>query len=390
MRINFSLNGLYNKNLNPAVVKSTGSPAMVVNYSSIPSTDTFEKSSNISFKASESTKSMLKDLAAAGGAVALVAVPTVAAIAVTRNEHPEDIFLPDGTYFGNVRDFKVNDEAAKNAGIDFSKDRFTFRDPVNGVFKNPEKGIDINFTQGKYIDPENGIFLDKSTGMSAVYNNGHFDPVAIPNVSFEGYYDPSAPVFIPKHYPQTLPREEFINEYGMPPEEYYNNIRPSSPEIGFTPIDRRSVLEKIQDWFNDKSPDKTDYWGREVVSIKDRAGNIHEVPLSDKLSDIIHDRKMSYEDVQNFITYQAEHPVAGYISEHTPQYMSDYNLAGRPHMDDFIANADSHYNNTSSDLSSHSDSYETNSSDSTDGSSGDGFSLDGTDGSGLDDFSGML
>ena len=99
---------------------------------------------------------------------------------------------------------------------------------------------------------------------------------------------------------------------------------------------------------------------------------------------------MSYEDVQNFITYQAEHPVAGYISEHAPQYLSDYNLVERPHMDDFIANADSHYNNTSSDLSSHSDSYETNSADSTDSSSGDGFSLDGTDGSGLDDFSGML
>ncbi len=388
MKINFTLNGLYNNTINRNFSKKADTYAL--NYTSSPVTDTFEKNTNVSFKAGISKRDMLNNVLAGGGIAALAAIPVVSAIAFTKHQNPEEIFLSDGTYLGHVNDFKADDEAAHNAGIDLSNDRFTFKDPINGVFKNPEKGIDINFTQGKYIDPENGIFMDKSTGMSAVYNDGHFDPVAIPDVNFTGYYDPSAPVFIPKQYPLTIPREEFIKEHGMPPEEFYNNIRPDSPEIGFTPIDRRSVFEKVMDWFNDESPNKGDYWGREVIKVKDHAGNPHDVPLSDELSDIIHDRHMSYEDVQKFITYQAENPIEGYIRENAPQYLSDYNLINKPHMDDFLAEASSHHNDTSyADTVSHSDSGDNSSFEGNDGD-GDSFDAGGFDGNGFDDFSGMI
>ena len=348
MKINFTLNGLYNNTINRNFSKKADTYAL--NYTSSPVTDTFEKNTNVSFKAGISKRDMLNNVLAGGGIAALAAIPVVSAIAFTKHQNPEEIFLSDGTYLGHVNDFKADDEAAHNAGIDLSNDRFTFKDPINGVFKNPEKGIDINFTQGKYIDPENGIFMDKSTGMSAVYNDGHFDPVAIPDVNFTGYYDPSAPVFIPKQYP----------------------------------------FEKVMDWFNDESPNKGDYWGREVIKVKDHAGNPHDVPLSDELSDIIHDRHMSYEDVQKFITYQAENPIEGYIRENAPQYLSDYNLINKPHMDDFLAEASSHHNDTSyADTVSHSDSGDNSSFEGNDGD-GDSFDAGGFDGNGFDDFSGMI
>ena len=338
MKINFALNGIQHTQM-----KKRNFAQNSLNYVSSPACDTFVKSSNVSFKAAEKS-SRLNDVLAVGGAVTLAAIPTIVAVAVAKKQNTDDIFLSDGTYLGNVNDFKADAQAAKEAGIDLSKERFTFQDPINGVFKNPDKGIDINFTQGKYIDPENGIFMDKETGMSAVYNNGHFDPVAVPDVSFRGFYDPTC-VSMPQQYPLSIPREEFINEHNQTPEDFYNNVRPSHPEYGFTPIDRRSIYEKAKDWVTGKEPNDTDFWGREVVDVKDATGNIHRVPLDDKLSDIIHDRHMSYEDVQHFITYQAEHPIAGYIAENTPQHLSDYNFDPGS-MKDFIANASIHHDSS--------------------------------------------
>lgn len=326
-----------------SIKHNTTKNATPLNFSSSPMQDTFEKSTPPSFKASGSEKtSMLEGVLAVGGAAALLAIPTLSAIAFVKKQNPQDIFLPDGTYYGNVRDLQVDSHAAKQAGIDLSQDRFTFKDPINGVFKNPHKGVDINFTSGKYVDPENGIFIDKEQGISAVYNNGHFDPVAIPDVSFEGFYDPTC-VSMPRRYVPTIPREQFIQDHdGLSPEEYYNFERPSEPLYGFTPIDRRSVMEKVKDWFNDTAPNKTDFWGREVYNVKDAVGNVHQVPVDDKLSDIIHSRHMSYEDVQHFITYQAEHPIAGYITKNLSENIAHFNLHPTG-MDDFMAQAAAHH-----------------------------------------------
>lgn len=315
----------------------------VSSFNSTPLKDTFERSnSNVSFG---KDNDFLGDVAAFALVAAVLSVPTLCAISMAKHP-PKDIFLSDGTYIGNVNDMRsgIDTEVAKESGIDLSDDRFLFKDPINGVFKNPEKGIDINFTSGKYVDPENGIFIDPEAGVSAVYNNGHFDPVVIPNIVFKGHFDPSMPSGGPHFYtPAYQSREDFIKEHdGQTPEEFYDGIEQRDPRLGFLPIDRRSLWQKGVDWFkNTDSMPEHDYWGREIVNVQDSAGIIHKVPLSDKLSEIMHDRHMSYEDVQEFITYQAENPIAGYIAKNMPQNLHNFNFDAA-NVEEFVSQAEAH------------------------------------------------
>lgn len=316
----------------------------VSKFNSTPLKDTFERSnSNVSF--GKDDDDFWGNVAGAAMLAAALSVPVLCAISMAKHQ-PDDIFLSDGTYVGNVNDMRsgIDSEAAKESGIDLSDDRFQYKDPINGVFKNPEKGIDINFTSGKYVDPENGIFIDPDAGVSAIYSNGHFDPIAMPDIAFRGFYNPATASGGPRFYtPAYQSREDFIKEHdGQTPEDFYDGVKPSEPYMGFLPIDRRSLWQKGVDWFKNRDGmPEHDAWGREVINVQDSAGIVHKVPLSDKLSEIMHDRHMSYEDVQEFITYQAEHPIAGYIAKNMPQEFHNFNLDAT-NVEEFVSQAEVH------------------------------------------------
>jgi hypothetical protein len=299
--------------------------------STAPMQDSFEKSQNISFKGKDDD-----DWSGLGALAILIGLPILSSILAAKNTDPEYIFAYDGTYLGKVSDWKMDEEAAKDAGIDLSNDRFAYSDPQNGVFTNPETGIDINFKAGRYIDPEKGIFIDKETGMSAYYEGGKFHPMEMQNVNFKGFVTPGVGggFGTPSnaHVKYTYSREEFIEKFGTTPEEHYGGELPEKT-LRFEPIDRRGLGEKVSDFFRPHKPDTKEFdaWGREVVTVHDAAGNAHRVPLDDKMSEIIKDHNLSYEDVQHMITYTSKHAVAGYIAQHNPELIDKFDLEVGPY-----------------------------------------------------------
>ena len=112
--------------------------------------DVFVKSNEVSFKSSE----VKQDVGIALTAGTIFLAPLLIGLALATHQHPEDIFTYDGQYLGSVDKLYVNKQEAEKLGIDLNPERFKgpncFADPINGIYKNEEKGIDIDLKAGKY------------------------------------------------------------------------------------------------------------------------------------------------------------------------------------------------------------------------------------------------
>ena len=311
--------------------------------------DVFVKnSSNLSFKASngdddDDTWTALAILTSCVGG-------TILLNSILKATTPESdyIFSYNGSLLGRKSVFQKEakfKEMLNDSGIDMSSDRFTYADPINGIYRNPGKGIDINLLKEKYVDPENGIYIDKEQGVSAIFKDNEFKPIVMRgNPTFEGSsmsnWSSRPPYPIYKH----IDRDDFIEQYGKAPEdmdnfrEVYKDYR-GYDGFKFHPTERRNFVEKIYDYLTERDEGFThDHWGREVVTVKDFLGREHKVPLDDQISDMIDKHNLRYEDVQYFTTYMAKNPIQGYIKDIPLSEIQEYAI-NRTSLSEFLAEA---------------------------------------------------
>lgn len=316
--------------------------------------DRFERNTNISFgnqtvKTKNAKWEKFTDgLAVAGfvGSPFLISLGLSSALAKLQN--PEDIFLSDGTYLGNVNDmsFKTNNVhvdgddgifQVKSLGIDINPNRFDIVDPQRGIYKSFENGIDINLLENKYIDPENGIFIDPDNGISAVLNaQGKLQNITLPDFSFGNAMPHWAYKYAGSGSSSTeyYTRAEFIENYGTTPENYTDlhdgstvgkEIFIDNKIIKIIPDDNRSLSDKIID-FLEPGPDvkydwrKTyDVFGREIISFKD--GNVYrEVPINDNMREIIEKYDLNQEKITELVKFVDNIKLKQYIESEYPDY----------------------------------------------------------------------
>lgn len=339
--------------------------------------DVFVKSNEISFKSSE----VKKDVGVALTVGTAFLAPLLIGLSLAKHQQPEDIFTYDGQYLGSVDKVYVNKQEAEKLGIDLNPERFKgpncFADPINGIYKNEEKGIDIDLKAGKYIDIEKGIFVQPESQTSVIFTGGDAVPVLLPlpNPSFSGASVINGPGVSSGPMRVKSSREEYVKTHdGKGPEEsdnapwtYYKieDIKTyadvdimtqalfehigMSIHNGYYPSDRRSIGEKFFDALSFKCPQDDyihDYWGRDIVRVNDALGNPHYVALNEDLSQRVHDEHISYETVQAFVSHCAEHPIKTYISEN---YLNDLNNMHslNPSMEDFLDNLRDMHNDDS-------------------------------------------
>ena len=328
--------------------------------------DVFVKSNEVSFKSSE----VKKDVGVALTVGTAFLAPLLIGLSLAKHQQPEDIFTYDGQYLGSVDKVYVNKQEAEKLGIDLNPERFKgpncFADPINGIYKNEEKGIDIDLKAGKYIDIEKGIFVQPESQTSVIFTGGDAVPVLLPspNPSFSGASVINGPGVSSGPMRVKSSREEYVKTHdGKGPEESdnapwtYDKIEDiktyadvnlieealfehmgMSIHNGYYPSDRRSIGEKFFDALSFKSPQDDyihDYWGRDIVRVNDALGNPHYVALNEDLSQRVHDEHISYETVQAFVSHCAEHPIKTYISEN---YLNDLNNMHslNPSMENFL------------------------------------------------------
>lgn len=339
--------------------------------------DVFVKSNEISFKSSE----VKKDVGVALTVGTAFLAPLLIGLSLAKHQQPEDIFTYDGQYLGSVDKVYVNKQEAEKLGIDLNPERFKgpncFADPINGIYKNEEKGIDIDLKAGKYIDIEKGIFVQPESQTSVIFTGGDAVPVLLPlpNPSFSGASVINGPGVSSGPMRVKSSREEYVKTHdGKGPEESdnapwtYDKIEDiktyadvdimtqalfehigMSIHNGYYPSDRRSIGEKFFDALSFKCPQDDyihDYWGRDIVRVNDALGNPHYVALNEDLSQRVHDEHISYETVQAFVSHCAEHPIKTYISEN---YLNDLNNMHslNPSMEDFLDNLRDMHNDDS-------------------------------------------
>ena len=339
--------------------------------------DVFVKSNEVSFKSSD----IKQDVGVALTVGTAFLAPLLIGLSLAKHQQPEDIFTYDGQYLGSADKLYVNKLEAEKLGIDLNPERFKgpdcFSDPINGIYKNEEKGIDIDLKAGKYIDMEKGIFVQPESQTSVIFTGGDVVPVILPSPvpSFSGASVingsgvSSEPMRIKSN------REEYVKTHdGKGPEEFDNapwtydkleDIKTyadvdiitsalfehmgSPVHNGYYPSDRRSIGEKFFDALSFKSPQDDyihDYWGRDIVKVNDALGKPHYVALSEDLAQRVHDEHISYETVQSFVSHCAEHPIKTYISEN---YLNDLNNMHslNPSMENFLDNLRNMHNDDS-------------------------------------------
>ena len=328
--------------------------------------DVFVKSNEVSFKSSE----VKKDVGVALTVGTAFLAPLLIGLSLAKHQQPEDIFTYDGQYLGSVDKVYVNKQEAEKLGIDLNPERFKgpncFADPINGIYKNEEKGIDIDLKAGKYIDIEKGIFVQPESQTSVIFTGGDAVPVLLPspNPSFSGASVINGPGVSSGPMRVKSSREEYVKTHdGKGPEESdnapwtYDKIEDiktyadvnlieealfehmgMSIHNGYYPSDRRSIGEKFFDALSFKCPQDDyihDYWGRDIVRVNDALGNPHYVALNEDLSQRVHDEHISYETVQAFVSHCAEHPIKTYISENYLNYLNNMHSLN-PSMENFL------------------------------------------------------
>ena len=334
--------------------------------------DTFVKINNISFKAKETNNdenNLLSNLAAIGVVAAPLLLSIAAATKLAKHQSTEDIFLPDGTYFMNTNEFKLDSKSiiadgddgifkVKGTGIDIDPKKYDYDvvDVENGIYRNNDGSVDIDLFNNKYIDKENGIFIDPDNKISAIEVNGHLETISIPT------FGSGAPIWNPgggiggsgypphREYPwYAQNRSEFIKTHdGKTPEEFFGDNAEQSDiasSLGYgkiKPDDYRSTFQKLKDFFTNNSQDsgydKTkiyDIFGNQIVKVEDNAGNIHTLSLNDEMTKLFHDKHIDEDTIVKITKFMNDNKLENYITHN----FSDYQNLIKPeytNMEDFL------------------------------------------------------
>ena len=302
--------------------------------------DVFVKSANnVSFKGtSDNDDNMtIADALITAGIVGAPLLLTIAsANYMAKHQNPEDIFTYDGTYIGNVNDFKVEtdkiqadaDEGifkVKDTGIDIDASKYDIADVSNGVYKNLDGSVDIDLLHNKYIDKMNGIFIDPDAKVSAIKVGDELINVNLPAFG-SGYptcpWDPrwndSFLIGSPDYYRHVdidITRSEYIDIFGCAPESDPHGIQCKGDVLP-----DRSLTERIQDFFNGNSKEKYDIFGRKFFEFSDMDGNTQKVALDEQTLDLLKEHHIKGEDIPAIANFINDLKLEQYIAHNYPDF----------------------------------------------------------------------
>jgi hypothetical protein len=261
--------------------------------------------------------------------------------------HPSSsglVFLSDGTYVNlsnlSAKSSNVTADAddgilqIKGTGIDIRPERFDYVDAGKGIYKNYDGSVDIDLLKHKFIDKANGIFVDPAHKISAVMHDGKLENIVVPDTSFGTSMDPR------DHYiSESLPitRANFMEKYGISPEEYKteHGFIPQSRTI--VPDDNRSLTEKLKDFFsghNSNNEKLHDIFGREIVSFTDKAGNMSHVALNEEMMEFVKDHHLNNDKISELINFADNIRLKEYLVNFEPHYAD---LVKTETMDEFVS-----------------------------------------------------
>lgn len=307
------------------------------------------------FKKVDKTSNMLEALQVVGFVGGAFALSLGLSMLLANGGDPNYIFLPDGTAFMNLKDQRLQSSnivadgddgifKMKNTPLKIDATKYDISQPEKGIYKNIDGSVDIDLLHNKYIDKQHGIFVDPEHNISAFINKeGKMQNLVIPdikdNVSFKQLPQESQK-WTGEHIeytPQAITRHDFIEKYGMPPEQYAAEHDGDTGYTEILPDDNRTSFEKLKDLFvNNGSDDKNyDIFGREIIKLEDNHGNISHVALDEKLQAIVEEYKFNENDISRIANFVDTLHLKDYLVKYEPNYTEFLEM---PHgtMDDFL------------------------------------------------------
>ena len=323
--------------------------------------DSFTKSAKeISFHGVEKknkTNDVLSDLAAIG----IIGAPFVLSIGagcyVMNKMNPEDIFLPDGTYFMSTEQMKTpvitadTDEGIlkiEGTPIDIDASKYDIADIEHGIFKNFDGSVDIDLANNKYIDMDKGVIIDPEHNLSFIKDaSGEIHNLVLPDLNSPNFEGASIGTVNPVHLRQT--REEYINQHHSKPEDDLSNIYSDNNRIPNSasdrvvdPDDNRNLAQKIMDFFNPFAPDSRvtnmydrsksyDVFGREILTISKPDGSISKVAIDEDLKAVLDKYHLKKDSLGEIADFFDKIKLKEYLLEYHPAQSFDFNV----HIDSF-------------------------------------------------------
>lgn len=343
------INSIKNKSYNPNISITSKNDLFVKNQNHI----SFVGNAEHTKKMKTNVVDALKTIGFVGSGFALT---LGTATLVAKNHNPEDIFLSDGTYFMNTKDMSFSSSKViadtddgifkiKGSGIDIKPNEIDYVDPAKGIYKNYDGSVDIDLLNNKYIDKSNGIFVDPENNLSAVLVNGELKSIVVPNLNFGSGYstnrnDPNGGYGYDREKEYEFQHSD-INRFQH--KAYYG----SNPEDGLVkhdgrilPNDNRTAFQKFQDFFtpNHEHYDVTknyDIFGREIIALKDKYGNISHATLDENMKEIINKYNLDEESINELANFAEKIKLNSYMAEFNPEFIKY--LPKTESIEDFIS-----------------------------------------------------
>lgn len=323
-----------------------------------------QKPDSVSFTSSQKSQykqNIIDKLLAIGFVGAPLIISVAAYKLMDKTQDPNQIFLPDGTFFMNTKDMTISSDnitadadlgllKIKNAGIDLDPDRFDFTCPEQGVYKNFDGSVDIDLLNNKYIDKQNGIFIDPEHKISAILSqDGTFHNIVLPDDASAVHFD-GASVSDNVFHKQNLTRSEYIEKFGHAPEDdpLYEELDALAAGSRITdPDDNRSYTQKIIDFFNPLTPDarynnlydkskQYDIFGREILTVHDISGTTR-VAVDENFVNTFSKSQFSDEEFGKLAQYYNEVNLKNYIIDYEPDFSK---FVETPHLEEFLSDTD--------------------------------------------------
>lgn len=295
---------------------------------------------NQGFKKVDKSSNVIESLQVIGFVGGAFALSLGVAMLLADGGDPNYVFLPDGTALMSLKDQRLQTSnivadgddgifKMKNTPINLDARNYDISQPEKGIYKNIDGSVDIDLMHNKYIDKEHGIFVDPEHNISAFINkDGKMQNLVIPDindkVSFQQLPQESQKWTAGhiEYIPQAITRHNFIEKYGMNPEQYAAEHDGKTGYVKILPDDNRTSFEKLKDFLlNNNDDDKNyDIFGREIIRLEDNYGNISHVALDENLQNFVKQHGFNEEDINKISNFVDTLHLKEYLVKYEPNY----------------------------------------------------------------------
>lgn len=201
----------------------------------------------------------------------------------------DNIFLSDGTYVCNVKDFQLESSKVfadaddgilkiKDSPIDIDASKVDYADPLRGIYKNFDGSVDIDLLHQKYIDTNNGIFVDVPNGISKIADNGQIKDMPLINFEGSSMSGPNHP-FPPYHLDSDIMNDGLLPTFVDNIKNTVNILFKTNMPTGYI-VDENGTKMPMKEWLKEHDTLNRDFNTQDdQSSFKDYAEE-NDLPIS--------------------------------------------------------------------------------------------------------------